>query len=316
MGMRSLSSGRSVLRTSLLGALIGLGGAVGTTTLVRAADDAGLFEFLFGTAPRAAAPRLFEVRPAPPRAARASQAPPRRRWASRPAPRAVQTMRPRLAAAGRAAPPAPHERGGSRSVCVRTCDGYMFPLATLRTRADAPAHEAACAAACPGAETRLYTVDPGQELDRAVGLDGRPYRDGASAFLYRSRVVAGCSCRPDGALVAAPLPLDRDPTLRAGDAVATRSGGQVFTGRSGTVRPRFVEFRRAEILPAAWRRDLDRALDVSRREREQASFRAELGRAQRAELRPVRVAQMASFAVLATDAGFAPVRVVVPSPFR
>ena len=56
---------------------------------------------------------------------------------------------------------------GDRTVCVRLCDGYLFPLGKLRARSDMPVHKAACAAACPNAATSVYTMAAGEtELER------------------------------------------------------------------------------------------------------------------------------------------------------
>ncbi|MGY2047190.1 DUF2865 domain-containing protein [Methylobacterium sp. JK268] len=341
MGVQTRSVIPSLLRNAALGVVIGLGGAVGTTTLVRAADDAGVFEVIFGNFARSlggpSAPAAEARRPAPRRPQRAEAArhpapptarvthaarslhTPRISAAPRIAhtPRPAQTPRPVCVAAtttGLAQQHAAPLPKGARSVCVRTCDGYLFPLATLGAREDAAVQAQSCATACPGSEMQLYTVGAGQDLDRAVSLTGQPYREMASAFLYRSRVVASCSCHPDGA-VAAAVPPDRDVTLRRGDAIAGSGTAQVFTGAGGS-RPRFVEFRRAGVLPAAWRHDLDRRLDVTRREREQAAFRESLARTLRAERVRTRVARAGGFPVLASDAGFDTVRVVVPSPYR
>ncbi|WP_407524773.1 DUF2865 domain-containing protein [Methylobacterium oryzisoli] len=321
---------RGVLRTILLGMAIGLGSVIGGTGLVRAADDAGLLDVVLGGMARAlglpqpaprteSAPRAHAPRARPPQAASLR---PAERPRLRPALlRGPQTPR-RTAAQVRAARLRPAAlQAGDRTVCVRTCDGYLFPLASRdgrpgvaqaarqAARHDMRHHEAACAAACPGAPTALFTLRAGQELDRAVSLAGLPYARLPGAYLYRTRTIAGCSCRPGGALVAAALPIDRDRTLRAGDAVTTGGSAVVFTG------PAFVDFRRAPLLSAGARRDLDRVLDVSRREQVLAAFRRTL-RTARAEQRPIRVAAHGGFAVLATDASFPPVRVVVPSPFR
>ncbi|GJE00102.1 DUF2865 domain-containing protein [Methylobacterium isbiliense] len=314
---------RALLRTVLLGIAIGLGGVVGGTGLVRAADDAGVLDVLFSgmaralglaqPAPRAeVAPRVGAKRTRPPQAATVARAGPRPA-----ALRGPQTPRRTVAQVRAARVQTAALQVGDRTICVRTCDGYLFPLAnrdgqhraSQDARQEVQHHEAACAAACPGAPTALLTLRAGQELDRAVSLSGIPYDRLPGAYLYRTRTVAGCSCRPGGALVAAALPISQDRTLRVGDAVATRRSAAVFTG------PAFMDFRRAPNLSAEARRDLDRVLDVSRRERVLAVFRQTL-RTARAEQRPIRVAAHSGFAVLATDASFPPVRVVVPSPFR
>ncbi|SFV12852.1 Protein of unknown function [Methylobacterium sp. 174MFSha1.1] len=318
---------RALVRTLALGALLGLGGVGAGTTLVHAADDAGVLDFLLGDVPRslglpARAPR-----------AEASLKDRRVRWTSRPASAAVERPRwsdpaprrqaaePRPVSVRQTREPVPaasrYDGAGShaRTVCVRTCDGYMFPLANLQKGDAAPAHEQACAAACPGAETALYTVRAGEELDQAVNRAGRPYRSLAAAFSYRSRLTPSCSCNP-GTGGYARLLL-RDATLRPGDAVAGGAGAQVFAGRGGTGEARFVDFRRAAMLSAGERRELDRTLDVSRLERARAEFRRSLAAEKGGGFGRLRYAAgVTGFAEIVSDASAAPIRIVAPSPYR
>ncbi|WP_244936571.1 DUF2865 domain-containing protein [Methylobacterium currus] len=319
---------RALARMLAFGALIGLGGVGAGTTLVHAADDAGVLDFLLGDVPRSLGLPARAPRPA------ASSLRERRvRWTSRPANAALPRPRwtdpaPRLQTTG----PKPssfrqtrepvsglsrHGGAGShaRTVCVRTCDGYMFPLANLGSEDAAPAQEQACAAACPGAETALYTVRAGEELDQAVGRNGKPYRSLAAAFAYRSRLVGSCSCNP-GAGGYARLLL-RDATLRPGDAVAGAAGAQVFAGRDRGGEARYVDFRRAAMISARERRELDRTLDVSRLERVRAEFRRSLAAEHRGGFGRLRYASgVTGFAEVVSDASAAPIRIVEPSPYR
>jgi hypothetical protein len=316
-----------MLGTALAGLILGLGGVTAGTSLVQASERGGLvafFEELFRGPP-----------PPPPRV----QAPAPRRYASLPDARRIAatraahyTPRPRLdpAAEGRARPrrasraPAPAVASaaltasalGARTVCVRACDGYLFPLGQLRARKDVPVHEAACAAACPNAPTALFTLPRGEvELDRAVALDGRPYRALPSANLFRTKRVAHCGCQPEG-VAAAPLPIGSDLTLRAGDVVATASSAQVVTrARAGGFA--VVDFRQGKLSRRA-RRDIDAKIDVTRREAQARAFARAL---RTAEAGPrVRLAQMGGFEPVAPsvegEPAFSTVRVVVPSPFK
>jgi hypothetical protein len=318
---------RALARTLTLGALLGLGGVGAGTTLVHAADDAGVLDFLLGDVPRTLGLPARAKRP------EASLRERRVRWTSRPASAAV--ARPRWTDPA-PRPPITRPKGSSlrqthepvsglgrhdgagnhaRTVCVRTCDGYMFPLAHLAKGHAMPAQEQACAAACPGAETALYTVRAGEELDHAVSRNGRPYRSLAAAFAYRSRLVGSCSCNP-GAGGYARLLL-RDATLRPGDAVAGAAGAQVFAGRDRGGEARYVDFRRAAMLSPAERRELDRTLDVSRLERVRAEFRRSLAAENRGGFGRLRYASsVTGFTEVVSDASAAPIRIVEPSPYR
>jgi Protein of unknown function (DUF2865) len=85
--------------------------------------------------------------------------------------------------------------GRYRSVCVRTCDGFFFPISyqtyASRLSQDATVCQSSCAAP---AELYVYR-NPGQEIDQAISLNGTAYADLPAAFKYRKEYVKGCSCK-------------------------------------------------------------------------------------------------------------------------
>src|SRR5262249_54854212 len=83
-----------------------------------------------------------------------------------------------------------------RTLCVRMCDGFYFPI-SYTTGSDGLVHDAeTCATAC-GADARLfYHPNPGGDVDSMVDLTGRAYKSYPNAFKYRKTLVAGCQCRP------------------------------------------------------------------------------------------------------------------------
>jgi hypothetical protein len=87
--------------------------------------------------------------------------------------------------------------GRYRSVCVRTCDGFFFPVSyqtySNRLSQDASVCQSSCAAP---AELYVYR-NPGQEIDQAISLNGTAYADLPSAFVYRKQYIKGCSCKAD-----------------------------------------------------------------------------------------------------------------------
>ena len=120
----------------------------------------------------------------------------------------------------------PRGEGGPRTAfCVRTCDGRYFPVQAQPGLSAAQA----CNSFCPATETKLYT---GSGIDHAVGLDGRPYAELPKAFAYRKQLVAGCTCNGKDAFGVARLATATDPTLQRGDAIATREGMKVVSGRT------------------------------------------------------------------------------------
>ena len=107
--------------------------------------------------------------------------------------------------------------GGGTFYCVRLCDGRFFPI--QRHVNTSPAQ--LCGAMCPATRTRIYS---GGDINRAVAQDGTRYADLDNAFTYRERVVDNCSCNGKDAFGLAPMNVSSDPTLRAGDIVATANG--------------------------------------------------------------------------------------------
>jgi hypothetical protein len=89
--------------------------------------------------------------------------------------------------------------GTYRTICVRTCDGYYFPISFSTTPDHFGADEQACQRMCPAAEVQLYTYhNPGEDVSQAVSLAGQPYTALPTAFQYRKALNQACSCRRAG----------------------------------------------------------------------------------------------------------------------
>ena len=84
--------------------------------------------------------------------------------------------------------------GTYRTLCVRLCDGFYFPVSdsTRRKRLSGDAKQ--CEQRCP-ARSRLFVHrNPGEDVDDMVDLQGRPYRNLPTALLYQTKYVADCTC--------------------------------------------------------------------------------------------------------------------------
>jgi Protein of unknown function (DUF2865) len=83
-----------------------------------------------------------------------------------------------------------------RTVCVRLCDGYYFPI-SFAVGANRLEHDSrVCESRC-GAQGRLFLhANPGGSTDDLYDLTGRPYRQLRTAFLYRTQYIASCTCQP------------------------------------------------------------------------------------------------------------------------
>ncbi len=86
-------------------------------------------------------------------------------------------------------------RGGRKLVCVRTCDGFFFPLSAKPEDGDV---EGMCQSLCPGAETAVFRMPDGGAIQEAVSTHGQAYTALPNALKYRTSVDKSCSCKGDG----------------------------------------------------------------------------------------------------------------------
>lgn len=89
-------------------------------------------------------------------------------------------------------------RGSYRTLCVRTCDGYYFPMSSSSSPSDFERDQANCQTSCPGTEVQIYYHRKELESEAMVsGLSGQPYADLPTAWLYKQPDApspAGCTC--------------------------------------------------------------------------------------------------------------------------
>ena len=82
-----------------------------------------------------------------------------------------------------------------RTICVRLCDGYYFPI-SYATVPDTFSRDAnACSSQCAAPAELFYYQNPGAEVEQATSLSGAPYTKLKNAWLYRKQFVKGCSCK-------------------------------------------------------------------------------------------------------------------------
>jgi hypothetical protein len=139
------------------------------------------------------------------------------------------------------------DSGPAVSYCVRLCDGRFFPI---QRSAATPVE--ICNSFCPASKTKIFS---GGSIDHAVAHDGSRYADLSNAFVYRDRIVPGCTCNGKDAFGLAPMNASEDPTLQRGDVVATAEG---FVAYSGTHKKSadFTPINSASGVPAESRRQL------------------------------------------------------------
>ncbi|MEO3387391.1 DUF2865 domain-containing protein [Mesorhizobium sp. CAU 1741] len=89
--------------------------------------------------------------------------------------------------------------GRYRTMCVRSCDGYYFPISNSVPQSGFARDQQACESMCPGTRVELhYHRLQGEESEDMVSaVTGLPYREMENAFLYRKQNAsspAGCGC--------------------------------------------------------------------------------------------------------------------------
>lgn len=111
--------------------------------------------------------------------------------------------------------------------CVRLCDGRFYPISSS-TKDSTMVRM--CAAMCPATQTRVFH---GSEIGLAKDSAGVNYAKLNHAFAYRTSIVPNCTCNGKDAFGLVPIDILIDPTLQAGDIVATAVGLKTFHGAKG-----------------------------------------------------------------------------------
>jgi hypothetical protein len=131
-----------------------------------------------------------------------------------------------------------HDAGGDgapngtyRTVCVRTCDGYYFPISYSTVPGRFADDDHACQRLCPASEVALYSYrNPGEGIEQAVSTTGQPYTSLPNAFRYRKEFTAACSCRKAGQSWADALKnADDSTTLESDDIVVTDQNAKALS---------------------------------------------------------------------------------------
>jgi hypothetical protein len=109
-----------------------------------------------------------------------------------------------------------------KTVCVRTCDGFYFPVSYATTPARFGEDEQACRNLCPAAEATLFTHRSNEDMTRAVSVNGQPYSALPNAFKYRQAFNPSCACKAQGQTWADALKsVDDRGSVEHGDVIVT-----------------------------------------------------------------------------------------------
>jgi hypothetical protein len=139
--------------------------------------------------------------------------------------------------------------------CVRTCDGYYFPVRS----AAGVSPKQMCGSLCPACETKVFYGSG--SIETTVAADGTRYADMPKAYAYRQTISDACTCNGKSPLGLARMAVANDPTLRSGDVVVTRRDAMVFNGTRGEER-RFTPVKDYPGFSQRMRNSLER-IDVA-----------------------------------------------------
>ncbi len=99
------------------------------------------------------------------------------------------------------APSLSRSRGGAyasrsvRTVCVRLCDGYFWPV-SFSTSGDLSGDQAACESSCSAPSRLFVSGDPGGDINTFFDLQGRSYASMRDAGAYTKTYAPNCKCNP------------------------------------------------------------------------------------------------------------------------
>lgn len=89
--------------------------------------------------------------------------------------------------------------GEFRTMCVRICDGYFFPMSQIASVSEFERDQKNCESACPGTDVQLFYGDSNSsEVDGMLSkTTGRRYSDLPAAFVHQNLSAVrppGCGC--------------------------------------------------------------------------------------------------------------------------
>jgi uncharacterized protein DUF2865 len=113
--------------------------------------------------------------------------------------------------------------GTYRTVCVRTCDGFYFPISFATVPSRFADDEKTCKSLCPASDASLFSYrNPGEDMTAAVSINGQPYSSSPNAFRYRTEFNPSCSCKAAGQTWSDALKnIDDKASVDQGDIIVT-----------------------------------------------------------------------------------------------
>jgi hypothetical protein len=116
----------------------------------------------------------------------------------------------------------PRVGGEYRTMCVRTCDGYFFPMSNAAGLGDFERDQKNCESSCPGTEMQVFYTRGVNDDSASMmsSVSGRPYSELPTAYLYKQPNTArppacGCNAVQSFEIIAGNPPPERSqPEVR------------------------------------------------------------------------------------------------------
>ncbi|WP_439543584.1 DUF2865 domain-containing protein [Hyphomicrobium sp.] len=191
--------------------------------------------------------------------------------------------------------------GGYRTLCVRLCDGYYFPISAAAQPAEFARDEETCQAAC-GSPAMLFVYKNGEGAPETMtSLDGKPYASLATAFKHRVSYDAACTCTASPwteasaerhrLYAAEQAALSGDPESALQVAALTSAVQETRKRTRARTGADLVASRSAEVIAGASRQRMEAANVRKAAVAREPTVRAKVRATERVKVRPVRQAE-------------------------
>jgi hypothetical protein len=128
-----------------------------------------------------------------------------------------------------------------RTVCVRLCDGFYFPVSEATQPGNFLTDQQRCQSSCSSPTKLFYQSLPADDANTLVALTGEHYDQLLNAYRYRAQYVDSCSCGPKPWSAEAQAEYERRAVIaqRTPEETIVASGatevGKILAGASETV---------------------------------------------------------------------------------
>ena len=122
-----------------------------------------------------------------------------------------------------------------RTMCVRLCDGYYFPISSSAPQRQLATDARLCESRCSSPARLFVQRSPADSAEDMKDLQGQPYDQLKTAFLYRTEYLPDCKCQPH--------PWETEATERHRTYAMATTAGREQNSRQATVRKPAVELR-------------------------------------------------------------------------